>query len=320
MGYKRDRGEGIFEGQSVGWRFLSLCCALMLISYRFCLGDAVHRHPPMNGLGSNTCIQDSFNLAWKIAAVLDGKASQSLLDTYSLERQPVGVGIISRANDSFRNHRQIWEALAMMSPSVDERKATFAQLSAPTTEGRARRTALRAGIEHSAHEFHAIGIEMNQHYESSAVYTHDELEPFAFSGQAGEDPVLYYDPNTYPGSRLPHAWLSKAIPNEPISTIDLAGKGGWTVFSGIGGEGWRDAAAVVGRELSIKISCVTIGFRQGWEDVYMDWERVRGVEENGCVLARPDLFVAWRAISAGDEVSRLLKVMKAILGVADPKV
>jgi 2-polyprenyl-6-methoxyphenol hydroxylase-like FAD-dependent oxidoreductase len=41
----------------------------------FCLGDAVHRHPPANGLGSNTCIQDAFNLAWKIAYVLKGEAS-----------------------------------------------------------------------------------------------------------------------------------------------------------------------------------------------------------------------------------------------------
>ena len=40
----------------------------------FCLGDAVHRHPPANGLGSNTCIQDAFNLAWKIAYVLKGEA------------------------------------------------------------------------------------------------------------------------------------------------------------------------------------------------------------------------------------------------------
>lgn len=39
----------------------------------FCLGDAVHRHPPANGLGSNTCVQDAFNLAWKVAYVLNGE-------------------------------------------------------------------------------------------------------------------------------------------------------------------------------------------------------------------------------------------------------
>lgn len=38
----------------------------------FCLGDAVHRHPPANGLGSNTCVQDAYNLAWKVAYVLKG--------------------------------------------------------------------------------------------------------------------------------------------------------------------------------------------------------------------------------------------------------
>jgi len=43
----------------------------------FCLGDAVHRHPPANGLGSNTCIQDAFNLAWKISYVLKGKLQVS---------------------------------------------------------------------------------------------------------------------------------------------------------------------------------------------------------------------------------------------------
>src|SRR6185312_3406394 len=41
----------------------------------FCAGDAVHKHPPSNGLGSNTSIQDSYNLAWKLAAVLGGRAS-----------------------------------------------------------------------------------------------------------------------------------------------------------------------------------------------------------------------------------------------------
>ena len=40
----------------------------------FCMGDAVHRHPPSNGLGSNTSIQDAFNLVWKLALVLKGKA------------------------------------------------------------------------------------------------------------------------------------------------------------------------------------------------------------------------------------------------------
>ena len=50
----------------------------------FIMGDAAHRHPPSNGLGSNTSIQDAFNLSWKLAAVLKGQAGDALLDSYSV--------------------------------------------------------------------------------------------------------------------------------------------------------------------------------------------------------------------------------------------
>lgn len=43
----------------------------------YCLGDAVHRHPPNHGLGSNTCIQDAHNLAWKIAYTEKGTSDES---------------------------------------------------------------------------------------------------------------------------------------------------------------------------------------------------------------------------------------------------
>ena len=68
----------------------------------FCAGDAIHRHPPSNGLGSNTSVQDSYNLAWKLAAVLNGQAAPALLDTYSAERAPVAERIVKRANKSSR--------------------------------------------------------------------------------------------------------------------------------------------------------------------------------------------------------------------------
>ena len=73
----------------------------------FCAGDAVHRHPPSNGLGSNTSIQDCYNLAWKLAAVLRGQAGPSLLDTYSAERAPVAEQIVLRANKSSREFVQL---------------------------------------------------------------------------------------------------------------------------------------------------------------------------------------------------------------------
>lgn len=291
----------------------------------FCLGDAVHRHPPMNGLGSNTCIQDAFNLAWKVAYVHRGLAHPSLLDTYSAERQPVGMGVITRANQGFRDHYNVWDALGTLPETVDERRAVLAELEAPTPAGRVRRQALQKAIQHTEHEFHGLGIEMNQHYEGRGVYTADEPVAWSLQGRAAEDPVLYNEPSTYPGGRLPHAWLNRgAIPTKSsqTSTIDIAVHGKFVLFTGIGGEAWREAAAKVSADLGggggVPLEVHVVGFRQEWEDFYFAWARLRGVEESGAVLVRPDRFVAWRAQEVAGDVAactaKLGAVMRWVLG------
>lgn len=59
----------------------------------FLAGDAAHVMPPWGGFGANTGIQDAHNLAWKLAAVLQGEAGPELLATYDLERRPVGRAV-----------------------------------------------------------------------------------------------------------------------------------------------------------------------------------------------------------------------------------
>lgn len=56
----------------------------------FLAGDAAHVHSPAGGQGMNTGLQDAWNLAWKLALVIRGKADDSLLDSYHAERWPVG--------------------------------------------------------------------------------------------------------------------------------------------------------------------------------------------------------------------------------------
>ena len=56
----------------------------------FLAGDAAHVHSPAGGQGMNTGLQDAWNLGWKLALVVRGAASDSLLDSYEAERQPVG--------------------------------------------------------------------------------------------------------------------------------------------------------------------------------------------------------------------------------------
>ncbi|RJO70973.1 FAD-dependent oxidoreductase [Nocardia panacis] len=57
-------------------------------------GDAAHIHSPFGGQGLNLGIGDAINLGWKLAAVVTGRASEDLLDTYSAERHPVGAWVL----------------------------------------------------------------------------------------------------------------------------------------------------------------------------------------------------------------------------------
>jgi 2-polyprenyl-6-methoxyphenol hydroxylase-like FAD-dependent oxidoreductase len=70
-------------------------------SYRwgraFLLGDAAHVHSPAGGQGMNTGMQDAFNLAWKLALVVRGNATEQLLDSYSIERSEVGDQVLKNA-------------------------------------------------------------------------------------------------------------------------------------------------------------------------------------------------------------------------------
>ena len=76
----------------------------------FLAGDAAHEMPPTGGFGLNTGVQDVQNLAWKIAAVLRGKADEQLLDSYHAERQPFGeivtANALANAMSMGRNARQ----------------------------------------------------------------------------------------------------------------------------------------------------------------------------------------------------------------------
>ncbi|KAK3683005.1 FAD binding domain-containing protein [Podospora appendiculata] len=278
----------------------------------FCFGDSTHRHPPFNGLGSNTCIQDAFNLAWKIDHVMAGKAGPALLDSFSKERQPVGVDIITRANQGFRDHALWLETLGMMEPNADKRRQILAEFDDPGEKGRKRRAEFQRGIENTDTEYHGLGIEMNQRYVSSAVYQADQGE----APPAPEDTVRTHQVTTFPGRRLPHAWLNTRLPGRKLSTIDLAGHGRFCLFTGPGGQAWKQAAENVAKKLGVDVVTYLIGWKQDYEDVYFDWARKREVEEDGCVVVRPDRFVAWRSKGMVDDPEGSLeKVLRSVLSL-----
>lgn len=188
-------------------------------------------------------------------------------------------------------------------------------------DARAARAALRANRRATEIEHSCLGSEMGQRYVSRAVC----LSGVSGAPPAPANPKLEYIPSSYPGTRLPHAWVSTDRQKE-ISTHDLAGHGAFALFTGVGGtERWSAAAEEVMRALKqrtggpgVVIKVFTIGLGQEYEDVYWMWYDKCGVAEAGAVLARPDRFVGWRCedVEGRDVGKELEGAMLQILGYA----
>ncbi|MEE3921528.1 FAD-dependent monooxygenase [Micromonospora sp. BRA006-A] len=147
----------------------------------FVAGDAAHLHPPAGGQGANTGIQDTWNLAWKLALAVRGLAAPGLLDSYETERRPEGEEIVGRAVrmagteevDRADLERQFLQEMSMLlsyagSPLVGETVADPAALGdaprpgdiAPDVDGLRRRGVghpLRLR-DHPGHPAHAAAL------------------------------------------------------------------------------------------------------------------------------------------------------------------
>ncbi len=258
----------------------------------FCAGDAVHRHPPTNGLGSNTSIQDSYNLAWKLAHVVAGTAAPALLESYDAERAPIARQIVERANQSIVDTGKILTALDLTDTTdVARLDRQLALRKEPGPAGEKVRAALREAIAYKAYEFDAHGVEHNQRYASAAVVPDGTPMP-----EHQRDPELYAQPTTWPGAKLPHTWVTRG--GRRVSTLDLAGHGRFTLVTGIGGEPWLDAATELGAALGLDITPVLIGPGQPYEDPYGTWAAMREIDDGGVLVVRPDLYVAARHLAA----------------------
>jgi 2,4-dichlorophenol 6-monooxygenase len=179
-----------------------------------------------------------------------------------------------------------------------------------TPEAEKQRAALREAIAFKDYEFNCHGVEMDQRYASTAV-----VPDGAPAEQPVRDPELYSHPTSRPGAKIPHAWLTTDHRRQ-VSTLDLGGHGRFAVVTGIGGDGWVRAASVVGERLGIEVAAVVIGPGQEYDDLYGDWARLRGIEDGGVLLVRPDNYVAFRQASsapAPDAEAALESALRTVL-------
>jgi len=304
-------GDPNLEIELIGastWTVNNMYATQMQSGRIFIMGDAAHRHPPSNGLGSNTSIQDAFNLAWKLAAVIKGQAGPDLLESYSSERAPVARQIVTRANQSIAEFGPIFEALGMTGgDDFAKIQASMDARADATPAAERQREALRKAIALKKYEFDAHGVEMNQRYKSGAIVTDGQPEP-----ASGSDAELHYQPTTWPGARLPHAWLYDRQ-GVKKSTLDVTGKGRFTLLTGISGRSWADAAKAVGHALGIDLVAHVIGPRQELVDHEGTWAQLREVGDAGCVLVRPDHHVAWRSLDrVSNPAGELTRVLSTV--------
>lgn len=275
----------------------------------FCMGDAVHRHTPMGGLGLNTSVQDSYNLCWKIAMVLKGQAGAKLLESYDAERSPIAKQLVDRAFKSLSTLPPMFGALGLPhAPTDADYQQSLQNLKAPTAEGAKMRTEFRSAMDATIIAFGGgHGVELNQRYTSGAVVPDGSAVP-AFV----RDRENFYQASSRPGAHLPHVWLTKD--QRRVSTLDLCGKGRFTLLTGLSGSAWVETAAKAAAALKLDIQVHVIGPGQTYVDTYGDFAQAMEVAESGALLVRPDMFIGWRAADASaGSLDALLTAMRSLL-------
>ncbi len=155
----------------------------------FLAGDAAHLNHPASGLGLNTGLGDAVDLAWKLAATLAGWGGSGLLDSYAIERHPVGVRNVGHASMTF---------------DTDRTQSPHPEIALATAAGAAARRAMgEAIVRTQTRKFITDGIALGYRYVSPICWP----EP----GPAPPLTISEYHPSTYPGGRAPHAWLAPPI-------------------------------------------------------------------------------------------------------------
>ncbi|KAJ4245244.1 hypothetical protein NW762_014114 [Fusarium torreyae] len=276
----------------------------------FIAGDAAHRHPPASGLGSNTCIQDAYNLAWKLALVIKGQAEGRLLGSYEQERQPIGKQIVDHAIQTLYDMTALPKVLGFQRGQT--REQGFASLQALFSDApgaEQRRKELEEQVSVGNRRSNALGIHLGQRYKESVAVISDGT-PFP---PLRLDPILDYEPTTHPGAYLPHAWVE--CRKKRLSTLDVLEHGSFGLIVGIGGQPWETAAEQVSKETGVKLPVHKVGYRCPYDDVLGEWTSRREIGDRGVLLVRPDRFIAWRSHECPEDATAALRsAFMALLG------
>ncbi|MEU6610788.1 FAD-dependent monooxygenase [Streptomyces shenzhenensis] len=262
----------------------------------FLAGDSAHEMSPTGAFGSNTGIQDAHNLAWKLAAVLDGWAGPGLLETYDTERRPVALATSARAS----------------ARSVEHSHPGFAP--APGVGG-----GRRGGI---------LNVVLGYRYPRGAVIGSDPEQPvvpeeLTLTGQPGSRAPHQWLRRS--GERLSTLDLYE---RSLVLLSDAPDDAGWHAAArriaeqdGVRLDAYRIGP---GADADLTYDTQPTGAPPGpgrpggpggpGAASSVDWARLHGTTADGAVLVRPDGFVAWRSPGAvPDPESTLRRTLTTLL-------
>ena len=227
----------------------------------FLAGDSAHQVTPYAGQGANGGIADAHNLAWKLAAVLKNQAGTSLLDTYEVERLPIG---------------QI--AAEVSAIGCDDRGLPPVPWSPTFFHSAWKKVFLVAGLGYA--------------YDSRAICQESTWPLGGWSWTSLSVPSLAFSIDGRPGRWVPHLWVEKD--GKRISTLDVCGAR-LVLLAGANGAKWIQAAKELSSSMSIDIDAHVVGVNGDLHDAGSQLEKACGISTTGAVLVRPDDYVAFRA-------------------------
>src|SRR5262249_23437167 len=223
-------------------------------------------------------IADATNLAWLLAARLQGWAPEAVLDAYERERLPITEQV---------SHFAMNHAIAM----IRQRGAVPANIEDESPEGEQARAVLgKAAYDLNVQQYCCAGLNFGYFYDRSPLIAYDGTPPPAYS-------MASFTPSTVPGCRTPHLWL-----RDGRSLYD-AMKPGYTLLRF---DSAIDVAPLVAAASNRHVPLAVL-------DVESD--EASAVYDRKLVLVRPDQHVAWRGDEAPRDPDRLAdRIRGALVG------
>ena len=307
------------------------------------VGDAAHRIPPTGALGLNSGLGDAQNLVWKLALALKSeKDFGALLETYDIERRPIGTTVAKHSLWNAQNNAgSVDYAVGINSEmSTEENVAALRVLRARgTPESEAAWARVQVVMDRLDAEFAEQGIEIG--YQCKRAFSSSDtnlilkdLYPDHAGALAfGPGEQQYQDPNALADSHelglpmntheyipsvavgvfFPHAWITSSDSGAPLSTIDLVKIGRFLLVTGpIGAEKWKAALFESRSPLRSYVDFASIapanstGQYVAKDEAWSDF-----CPKGGAILVRPDLIIGW--IGKADHEKELDTGLSALL-------